>query len=353
RDVTVECWAPERRARRRATLEHSGVPYSLFPSLALGYEREVSPSLLTHFEREARTIDAVFLHGSVSYLSALLLRRFGHVVPIIVQNHGETSTLARAQRYGRKKPLDYSLRVRLERRAFSKASRILCLNPENIEDYVLNGVAPERLMLSAMGVDLDAFGPLAESRQTLRAALGLPANAVCLAFVGRLAQEKRVDRIFALMQRLPSDHHLLVIGGGPEDRRLRARGAVFGDRVHFIGEITDRVRLNRYYNASDLLVLASEREGLGMVLLESLAAGVPVVASNLPGPRSVLEAPSCGLSCDTEDPAAFAGAVQRALSLPRDLSARRARAARYSWQSVCDNHAAILESLPRRRGSTA
>ena len=345
RDVEVECWAPERRTARRVTTEYAGVPCTFFPSFAAGYERELSPSLFGHLEREAGTIDALFLHGSVSYQSALLLDRFGGTLPIIVQNHGETSVLSRGRQRGRKRPLDYAFRVRLEQRAFAKAARILCLNSRNFEDYERNGVPPARLTHSTMGVDLEVFRPLREPRPELRRSLGLPEAAVLVAFVGRLSREKRVDRLLAAMPWLPPRFHLVVIGDGPLAGALTEQAADLAGRVRFVGAVTEKARLNRYYNACDLLVLPSEREGFPMVLVEALAAGTPVVAADLPGTRALLSRGGSGVLCDPERADELAHSVHRALAMTTSAHALRESAVEYSWERVCTRHASILEEL--------
>jgi glycosyltransferase involved in cell wall biosynthesis len=352
-DVEVECWAPERRTARRLTTEYAGVPCTFFPAFAVGYERELSPSLLGHLEREAGTIDALFLHGSASYQSALLLDRFGDTLPIIVQNHGETSTLSRGRQRGRKRPLDYAFRVRLEQRAFAKAARILCLNSRNFEDYEQNGVLPARLTQSTMGVDLDVFRPLGEPQRELRRLLGLPEAAVLVAFVGRLSREKRVDRLLAAMRWLPLRFHLVVIGDGPLARALAEQAPDLAGRVRFVGAVTEKPLLNRYYNACDLLVLPSEREGFPMVLVEALAAGTPVVATDLPGTRALLSRRESGLLCDPERADELAHSVQRALAVTPSAWALRESVVEYSWERICERHAGILEQLGAEARSVA
>ncbi|MGC4087198.1 MAG: glycosyltransferase [Polyangiaceae bacterium] len=153
----VECWAPERRADRIVTTQQGDITSVFFPSYCFGYQKEVSPKLFGHLSQRSRDFDWVFLHGSVSYFSSLLLRRFGRRARFVVQNHGERTTLTRTLRPGARKPLDYWLRVRLEQSALSNAHKLLCLNSENLDDYRRNGVPEEKLALCTMGVDLSLF----------------------------------------------------------------------------------------------------------------------------------------------------------------------------------------------------
>lgn len=340
--VQVECWTPERRVTQATRVEQHGVSNVLFPSYALGYQRELSPSLFDHLEYNLGRISALFLHGSVSYFSALLLRKFGHRLPIIVQNHGETSTLSRCARAGIKKSLDYRFRVNLERTAFSRAYRIFCLTRENAVDYERNGVASSRLRISTMGIDTTTFRPLAGSTAAWRKALGLSQIKTLLGFVGRLSEEKRVDRVLTTLRELPSDVGLVVAGDGPLRPKLMEQASPFGGRVHFAGAVTNRDVLNQLYNAIDLLVLPSETEGFPMVVVESLAAGTPVVATDLPGTRALLADGICGAVSAAPE---LTNSIRSALGRQYDRVRLRERALGYSWKSVCDTHADVLREI--------
>jgi glycosyltransferase involved in cell wall biosynthesis len=349
-DVEVECWTPERRVATAIRREQRGVPNVLFPSYAVGYQRELSPGLFDHLEYNLGRISALFLHGSVSYFSTLLLRRFGRKLPIIVQNHGETSTLGRCADPGVKKPLDYRFRVSLEQGAFSRAQRILCLTSANVADYQRNGVSPSRLRISTMGVDSAMFRPLAEAKYALRRALGLPQTRVLLGFVGRLSGEKRVDRILQLLRELPRDVGLVIVGDGPLRAALAREAAEFGPRVHFAGCVNHGEILNRIYNSLDLLVLPSEREGFPMVVVEALAAGTAVVATDLPGTRALLEDGVCG---ELSGERGLQDAIRNALERTYRRERLRERALRYSWQSVCEQHAELLREIGKPRARVA
>jgi glycosyltransferase involved in cell wall biosynthesis len=339
----VECWTPERRADRVLETRWAGVKSLFFPAFGLGYQREFSASLFEYLARELAAIDCVFLHGSVSYLSSLLLGRFGRRVRIVVQNHGERTTLARSNDPSTRKPLDYSLRVWLERSALTKAHRVLCLNRDNLDDYRRNGVPEHKLILCTMGVDLSSFYPLPETKPALRRALGLPAADHYLGFVGRLAPEKQVDRLIDALAHLPSNVRLLVVGDGPlRDALMRRSQRLAPGSVHFAGSVPSRARLNRFYNACDLLILPSKLEGFGMALVESLAAGTKVLSSDLPGPRALLADGRFGSLSRARNAAELASEIRAALATTTNPQQLVERARRYSWQSVCAQHAAIL-----------
>lgn len=343
-DVEVECWTPERRLTRIVETERAGVQSVFFPSYALDYTREFCPAIFRRLEQRASSIDYVFLHGSVSYFSALLLRRFGARLPFLVQNHGESSTLTRAARPGARKPIDYGLRVRLERGAFARAHKILCLNSASVDDYRKNGVPLEKLIISTMGVDQEVFRPLSKPSTNVRAELGLPASARCLGFVGRLAREKGIDRLVAALAYLPEDVSVVIVGDGPLRAELRAQCQRQSrpHAVHFAGAVGDRATLNRLYNAFDLLVLPSSQEGFGVAILEALAAGTRVLASDLPGPRALLADGRYGSLSSANGPEGLALEILSALARPMSPALLAERARQYSWKAVCQRHAALL-----------
>jgi glycosyltransferase involved in cell wall biosynthesis len=339
----IECWTPERRADRVIETECGGVKSLFFPCFSLGYQTEFSASLFSHLSRRLSEIDCVFLHGSVSYFSSLLLARFGRRVRIVVQNHGERTTLTRLNDPSAPRPFDYALRVWLEKRALANAHRLLCLNGDNFDDYRRNGVPEHKLVLSTMGVDLSKFHPLAETKPALRTALGLPAADHYLGFVGRLAPEKQVERLIDALAHLPGNVRLLVVGDGPLRDALMLKSQRFAaGAVHFAGSVPERKRLNRFYNACDLLVLPSNFEGFGMALVESLAAGTKVLASDLAGPRALLADGQYGSLSRARNAAELASEIRAALATPTNSQQLVERAGRYSWQRVCAQHAAIL-----------
>lgn len=131
--------------------------------------------------------------------------------------------------------------------------------------------------------------------------------------------------------RLPGLRFALV-GDGPERRRLEALARDLGlaDRVHFVGRVAHE-RLGDYYSAADVVTLASEQEGWPNVLLESMACGTPVVATDIPGPREIVTAPEAGLLVE-RNPEAIAKGIRALLGAPPDRGATRAYAERHGWE---------------------
>lgn len=139
------------------------------------------------------------------------------------------------------------------------------------------------------GVDLAAFVPAAgQERRTLRGRLGLPEDRVLCAFVGRLTPQKDPDLLLeAWTMGGFSQAHLIFVGDGPLRRSLEARvtSGPLAEQVTFAGPTAD---VAPYLKAADLLVLPSRAEGMSNTLLEAMACGIPVVATDLPANREVV-----------------------------------------------------------------
>jgi len=143
-------------------------------------------------------------------------------------------------------------------------------------------------------------------------------------FIGRHEGRKGLDVLLDAMDLLPPETRLWLAGDGPETAELRARSA--GDpRVEWLGVIDDEEVAARLRGADVLCAPSVHGESFGVVLLEAMAAGTPVVASDLPGYRNVASPGHDALLVPPGDPEALAAAVGRVLCDPR-LAARLASA---------------------------
>ncbi|HEX8100476.1 MAG TPA: glycosyltransferase family 4 protein [Actinomycetota bacterium] len=160
-------------------------------------------------------------------------------------------------------------------------------------------------------------------------------------FVGRLEPRKgfrTAVEAFALLAREYSDLSLTVVGDGPERRALSLLPDDVEDRVTMAGMVP-HLKLPSYHAAADLFVAPSTgRESFGIVLVEAMAAGLPVIASDIPGYREVVRNGVDGLLVERENPGALADAVRGVLSdsalAERLRAAGRARAERFRWEVV-------------------
>jgi glycosyltransferase involved in cell wall biosynthesis len=166
----------------------------------------------------------------------------------------------------------------------------------------------------------------------------LPVDRPLLLYVGRVAYEKNIDfllRMFVKLRAHRPDALFVIAGEGPAREHLvkLARELGIEDHVRFIGYLDRNTDLPNCYAAGDAFVFASRTETQGLVLLEAMAQGTPVVSTAELGTRSILT-PGCGAFVVAEDENSFAGAVQQALALKAD-DPRRAqlRAHAESWAS--------------------
>lgn len=175
-------------------------------------------------------------------------------------------------------------------RALARRTERIITNSSGVKDfYVGKGLPAEKFVIIPNGI---APTPVSNSvsREQLLAELNLPTGARLLGAVGRLWPQKRVkDLIWAadLLKTTRDEAHLLIIGDGPQRWRLeRYRDqSLITERVHFLGERDDAPRLMEHF---DVLWLGSEYEGQSNAILEAMTAGVPVIATDIPGNRDLV-----------------------------------------------------------------
>ncbi|MFD9318187.1 glycosyltransferase [Streptomyces sp. NPDC060053] len=152
------------------------------------------------------------------------------------------------------------------------------------------GVPAPRIEVVPNGIDLARFRFDPDARRHTRRRLGLPDHAYVVGGVGRLTAGKRFDVLIRALARLPADHWLLLVGGGPEENVLRrtAHEAGVADRVLFTGERpcvpdgTPGPDLPSLASAMDLFVSPSPEETFGLAVVEALACGLPVLYASCP-----------------------------------------------------------------------
>jgi glycosyltransferase involved in cell wall biosynthesis len=201
------------------------------------------------------------------------------------------------------------------------------------------------------GLPVTAFG--AGNGAAFRAQFGIPAQRPVATFVGRVAHEKNIDFLLHMLvelRRLVPDVLLVVAGEGPAEEHLCALVTKLGleASVLFIGYLERTRGLLDCYRAADAFVFASRTETQGLVLLEAMAQGTPVVSTALMGTVDVL-AGTGGAVVVPEETAAFAAAVAGVLRDPqrREELSHRARedAARWSSRTMAERLARLYEGV--------
>lgn len=235
----------------------------------------------------------------------------------------------------------YALPRRMVQWAAHNAQGIITVCLALKEALVELGVPAHRIVSLRNGVDLKLFQP--RDRATARAALDM--TGFTLLSVGRLDRNKANDLTISALPMLP-DVRLMIAGAGPERDNLEqlARKLGVADRVRFLGAVP-QPELPAYYGAADAMVLASAREGWANVLLEAMACGTPVVASNVWGTPEVVAAPPAGLLMSERTPQALAAAVTRLReNYPSHADTRR-YAEGFSWDDTTRGQIALFEKI--------
>lgn len=221
-------------------------------------------------------------------------------------------------------------------------------------------VDPARVKVVHPGVDADRFAGLDREacRREIRERHGIGETDLVVLFVGMNFEVKGLDRVIAAVARAgpgtPGTRwRILVVGRGDEERYRRiSREAGIGDSVFFAGTREDGIE--KYYRASDLLMLLSAFDTFGMVVLEAMAAGLPVVVSARVGAKDIVDEGVNGfVASNPED----ADAVAATLSVMADAGIRtrfgseaQRAASRYTWDRTAEEVARIYDAVASGRG---
>ncbi|UCD36210.1 MAG: glycosyltransferase [Nitrospiraceae bacterium] len=237
-----------------------------------------------------------------------------------------------------------ALRSITEKKIAHRADRILASTGHEKNDLCrFFGVPREKISIVPCGVNLERFRPV--PRKEARRQLGLAQEIPVILFVGRLAPIKGLDRLLAAVACL---HHVrglkLIVAGGddtdghtPEKFRNLARRLGAAGAVTFAGRV-DHDELSVYYSAADVLALPSYYESFGLVALEALACGTPVVAAPVGAVESIIKQGETGIVVSHPSPRTFGRALEEILRQAREgaISAEVVRASvlHHGWGGV-------------------
>ncbi|MCP4747007.1 MAG: glycosyltransferase family 1 protein [Desulfobacteraceae bacterium] len=212
-----------------------------------------------------------------------------------------------------------------------------------------------RIRVISCGVNQDLFKPM--DFKAARKRLKIAQDAQIALYIGRFAPLKGIDDLIGAVVRLSSQFprlELIIIGGdGPESaasQQLKQLAGNYGARlrVSFTGRI-DQSRLPLYYSAADMLVLPSHYESFGLVVLEALSCGTPVVATPVGAVESILCEGFNGVVADSSGIDSIAQAIAKLLSLPKSGKPSqeqiRTTVCDFSWASVADQMVQVYENL--------
>lgn len=289
--------------------------------------------LLRHLKRLLRLGPGViYTHSNEAAMLLCLLRKLRVFRAALVHHqHGSENPLTFATfRFGRI-PVLRGLYAAALRWMHLSVDRLIVIDERCLEMNTRWGVPESRLKLLSNAVDTEVYRPSPASRLEFRRKWRIPETAFLFAFAGRLEEVKRVHLIIEALSMMAEGAWLAVAGDGSLRGGLEALAASSGaaDRIRFTGPL-DPDGMPPLYAAADCLVLPSSAEGVPLVILEALATGIPVVATNVGGMAGLLD-PTCGLLLEADlSPRDLAEAMEVARGGSWDSEAVRAGAVRHS-----------------------
>jgi alpha-1,6-mannosyltransferase len=202
----------------------------------------------------------------------------------------------------------------------------------------LSSLGVRRTAHQPLGVDATVFSP-ARRRADLRDRLGLPRNTRLLVFAGRFAGEKNVPVLLQAFARLGDPYHLLLIGGG---RKARPRS-----NITMIPYRRDSVELAEWIASCDALVHAGTQETFGLVVIEAMACGRPVIGVHAGAVPELVDG-SVGLLAEPYDAASLADAIAALYECDMEAMGQAARARvleRFTWSQALETQLAAYASV--------
>jgi D-inositol-3-phosphate glycosyltransferase len=271
------------------------------------YLPEFLTNMLAFLKRDGAKYDLLHSHYWLSAVMAEQLKvRLG--IPNVVTFHtlGEVTSRALATE------AEPELRIQAERAAIATADSIIVFTPEEKNNLIeLYGSQPQKIRVVPGGVDLASFHPIDKERA--RRELGLLNHAKLMLFAGRIQPIKGLDLLLRAVSHLPDGRNtrLLVVGGnaGKVDELVRMKSLAnelgIGEKVVFTG-VVEHEKMPLFYNAADVCIIPSYHESFGLVAVEALATGTPVVASRVGGLATIVKDGETGYLVDELSPQAFA-----------------------------------------------
>jgi alpha-1,3-mannosyltransferase len=283
----------------------------------------IAPSAL----KEIRGCDVVHLHSSDFFLDYLALTKPWHRVPLVLSSHGLFFHTTFARTFKR---LYFYTQTRL---ALRRVSEIICDSPQDLA--LLRSVAPiTKLHVIPNGIDYERLASFDTSNR----------DPDLIISVGRIASNKRVDRMLQAFAHLVTRHPTarLVIMGPDWGRLSSARELCtklnITEQVEFMGRVSELV-LSDLLGRANLWLSSSSYESFGVALLEAMAAGCVPVVQPLPAFTQLLTDGVEGLYADFECPSHASNVILRALTFSHQermqmMERARAKAAQFSWSTI-------------------
>jgi D-inositol-3-phosphate glycosyltransferase len=323
-----------------------GVLGPVEPSALQDSVQRFSSGVLKHAMLNQRDYEVLYSHYWLSGLVAENLRRIWSDVPIVQMFH----TLGAMKNRIASQPAQTDPRVLQEMHVVQIADRVVAATQAEYAQLLwLYRVARRKIAIVPPGVDATRFAPVPVEQA--RAEIGLPPDKKMLLFVGRLEPLKAVDTIIqalAILRKVEAhslnDVCLTIVGGepgNPERERLQVMADKLGvsDLVIFAGP-RDHSQLPAFYSAAEALIMPSDYESFGMVALEAMTCGTPVIASGVGGLQYLVCDGETGFLVPVRDPQALAERIHDILTNKKSRDRMGENAAKlalaYDWSNIAD-----------------
>ncbi len=287
--------------------------------------------------------DIVHVHGNKAAVVGMMASYIRKINFMVTTVHNFPSNLNPSSKY-------YPIAKRANKLILNKADRLIAVSSEIrrcLEDQV--GINPNKIDVIPNGIDMNEWEPYwtghravdggagghKEAGVDIKRTMGLPKDAILLGTVGRLVPFKGQSVLLQSMARVVANHpnaYLIIIGDGPLRGGLEAQASGLGisDHIKFFGFVE---KPGHYMAAFDIFALPSIKEPFGIVILEAMALGLPVVATSGGGVPDIIEDGVSGLLATPGDPESLADAIEKVL-LDRSL---RETLAKRGFQTVSTN----------------
>lgn len=230
-----------------------------------------------------------------------------------------------------------------EKQAFARAKKIVAVSGQVKQELIEIKVPPEKITVVTNGVDIKKF----TSGKCDRNSLGLPQNVPLAFFVGDIrTSRKNLDTVLKALIKVPELH--LAIAGSTEGSPYPelAKNLNIADRTHFLGYRTD---ISELMKAVDMFVFPSRYEPFGMVIIEAMATGLPVITARTTGAAEIVT-PECGIVLSDSENVQELTKVLKQLTTDSYLreqmgKAGRAIAEQHTWKSKAESYLALFEEL--------
>nr|YP_009530682.1 hypothetical protein PMNZ_429 [Paulinella micropora]AXY63371.1 hypothetical protein PMNZ_429 [Paulinella micropora] len=302
------------------------LPLPLYPELKLAIPRPAVAEVLEKFSPDIVHV----VNPAVLGLGGIWLAKIKNL-PLVASYHTHLPKYLEYYGMGILEPLLWELL----KAAHNQALLNLCTSTAMVEELSRKGI--QHTALWQRGVDTDLFRPELRSEFMRKKLLnGRSDTGALLLYIGRLSAEKQIERIRPVLEALP-DARLALVGDGPYRQQLER--IFHGTATNFVGYLGGE-ELASAYASADAFLFPSSTETLGLVLLEAMAAGCPVVGANRGGIPDIVTNGINGYLYEPEEENSLATATQKLLGNHEERlalrEAARQEAERWGWKAATD-----------------